>query len=353
MSRPLLFPPLLLFLVVSASAHGGHYDDNSNSDIKYSPLEKPNLMRPWSFILVNILCQILVFVGGILPYFLRLNEGFLVRGTKFATTVFLVTDRTVLVHILTHAKKNPLFSFMVTSCGYLVVMFAGGVISYIYGKQTNTNGGSNTPTVDLQLQGLIFFDLFIFPCIMYEFTDPGHMLQHIYIYAGNVAEGGNLNGQYHEYFLALEDSLPLIFALCFHSVFEGIATGVAGDTKAAGDVWTICFQKIFAAVAMGIALLRMIPDRPLSSYIAYALTFAISSPTGVSIGILIHATTQASVADWIYSISIHLAYGAFLFISINRLLSKGYGPQPPVAVDKPYHNFLALLLAIGIMTVNI
>nr|GMC72378.1 zinc transporter 11-like [Ipomoea batatas] len=275
-------------------------------------------MRPWSFILVNILCRILVFVGGIFPYFLRLNEGFLVRGTKFATTVFLVTDRTVMVHLLTHAKKNPLFSFMVTSCGYLVVMFAGCVISHIY-------GGSNTPTVDLELQG-------------------------------NAAEGGNLNGQsqlQHHDFLALEDSLPLIFALCFHSFFEGIGIGVAGDTKAAGDVWTICFQKIFAAVAMGIALLRMIPDRPLSSYIAYALTFAISSPTGVSIGILIHATTQASVADWIYSISIHLAYGAFLFISINHLLSKGYGPQPPVAVHKPYHNLLAILLAIGIMTVNI
>ncbi|KAL5777061.1 hypothetical protein ACOSP7_009987 [Xanthoceras sorbifolium] len=49
------------------------------------------------------------------------------------------------------------------------------------------------------------------------------------------------------------DSIMLIVALCFHSVFEGIAIGVAeteADTWKA--LWTISLHKIFAAITMGI-----------------------------------------------------------------------------------------------------
>ena len=77
---------------------------------------------------------------------------------------------------------------------------------------------------------------------------------------------------------SLGDSILLIVALCFHSVFEGITIGVA-ETKADAwkALWTISLHKIFAAIAMGIALLRMIPNRPLLSCAAYAFAFAISS----------------------------------------------------------------------------
>ena len=96
-------------------------------------------------------------------------------------------------------------------------------------------------------------------------------------------------------------SILLIVALCFHSVFEGIAIGVA-ETKddAWKALWTISFHKIFAAIAMGVALLRMIPNRLFLSCAAYAFAFAISSPIGVAIGIIIYATTQGAVADWIF-----------------------------------------------------
>ena len=52
-------------------------------------------------------------------------------------------------------------------------------------------------------------------------------------------------------------SILLIVVLCFHSVFEGIAIGVA-ETKddAWKALWAISFHKIFAAIA----LLRMIPN---------------------------------------------------------------------------------------------
>lgn len=135
-------------------------------------------------------------------------------------------------------------------------------------------------------------------------------------------------------------------------MFEGIAIGVA-ETK--GDawkaLWTVCLHKIFAAIAMGIALLRMIPDRPFLSCVAYAFAFAISSPIGVAIGITIDATTEGPVADWIYAISMGIACGVFVYVSINHLLSKGYIPLKAVKVDMPHYKFLAVLAGVGVIAV--
>lgn len=151
---------------------------------------------------------------------------------------------------------------------------------------------------------------------------------------------------------SLGDSILLIVALCFHSVFEGIAIGVAdSQADAWRALWTVCLHKIFAAIAMGIALLRMIPNRPLLSCVAYAFAFAISSPIGVAIGIIIDATTQGVVADWIFAISMGLACGVFIYVSINHLLSKGYKPQKMVLIDKPHFKFFAVLLGVGIIAV--
>lgn len=148
------------------------------------------------------------------------------------------------------------------------------------------------------------------------------------------------------------DSILLIVALCFHSVFEGIAIGVA-ETKADAwkALWTISLHKVFAAIAMGIALLRMMPDRPFLSCAAYAFAFAISSPIGVAIGIIIDATTQGAVADWIFAISMGLACGVFIYVAVNHLLAKGYIPNEAVSLDKPHYKFLAVLLGVGVIAV--
>ena len=150
----------------------------------------------------------------------------------------------------------------------------------------------------------------------------------------------------------LGDSILLIAALCFHSVFEGIAIGVA-ETKADAwkALWTISLHKVFAAVAMGIALLRMLPNRPLLSCFAYAFAFAVSSPIGVAVGIAIDATTQGAVADWIFAVSMGLATGIFIYVSVNHLLSKGYKPQRPVAADTPLGRWLAVVLGVGVIAV--
>lgn len=116
-------------------------------------------------------------------------------------------------------------------------------------------------------------------------------------------------------------------------------------------LWTISLHKVFAAVAMGIALLRMMPNRPLLSCASYAFAFAISSPVGIAIGIIIDATTQGRVADWIYAISMGLACGVFIYVSINHLIAKGYKPQTRVAADSPMGRWLAVTLGVAVISV--
>lgn len=329
MPRTLFFFILffLLFLL-TASAHSGHDESDSDSD------GNDNVkLRSKPLVLAKIWCLIIIFlatfVGGVSPYFLKWNEGFLVLGTQFAGGVFLGT---ALMHFLSDAnetfedlttKKYP-FAFMLACAGYLLTMVADCVISYVY--------GSNEKDGDLELRGGVE--------------------------KGNGTKNGVTSQSQHQVHHPLApvgsvgDSILLIVALCFHSVFEGIAIGVA-ETKADAwkALWTISLHKIFAAIAMGIALLRMIPNRPFLSCAAYAFAFAISSPIGVAIGIIIDATTQGAVADWIFAISMSIACGVFIYVSINHLLSKGYIPHKTVTVDTPYHKFLAVLLGIGVISV--
>ncbi|WOG91407.1 hypothetical protein DCAR_0310656 [Daucus carota subsp. sativus] len=289
-SSHLLFKTLLLLclLFVSATAHGGGGDDEDHEHDS-----EPVDLRNKSLILVKIWCLILVFVGtfvgGISPYFMKWNEGFLVLGTQFAGGVFLST---AIMHFLSDAnetfedlsdKEYP-FAFMLACAGYLLTMLADSVISYVYGKQKTTSVSAN----DVELQGLFFS-------------------------------------------------------------FGSFVSYTKADAWKA--LWTISLHKIFAAIAMGIALLRMIPDRPLLSCVAYAFAFAISSPIGVAIGIVIDATTQGAVADWIFAISMGLACGVFIHVSINHLLTKGYAPLKSVKVDTPHYRFLAVTLGVAVIAV--
>ncbi|KAI6688737.1 hypothetical protein NL676_025565 [Syzygium grande] len=335
MSRSLLlFLSLLLSLLLAAAAHGGGDGDGDSSSSSSGEDQHVDL-RSKSLILAKIWCLILVFVGtfagGVSPYFLKWNEAFLVLGTQFAGGVFLGT---ALMHFLSDAnetfgdltdKQYP-FAFMLASAGYLLTMLADCALSYVYGKKEGQSSRSNG---DLEVQ------------------------------AGSTVQGkdSSANGATHHHPASttvgsLSDSILLIVALCFHSVFEGIAIGVA-ETKADAwkALWTISLHKIFAAIAMGIALLRMMPNRPLLSCVSYAFAFAISSPIGVAIGIIIDATTQGAVADWIYAISMGLACGVFVYVSINHLLSKGYLPRRAVSVDTPIHKFLAVTLGVVVIAI--
>ncbi|ESQ29873.1 hypothetical protein EUTSA_v10011655mg [Eutrema salsugineum] len=316
MSRPLLFFFFLyLVLVVPCLSHGagGDRDDDEAAPVKSSDLKSRSLISVKIGCLVIIF--VLTFISGVSPYFLKWSQGFLVLGTQFAGGVFLAT---ALMHFLSDAdetfrdlltaegesKPSPAypFAYMLACAGYMLTMFADSVISHVYSKTQSSSSN------DLEVQ------------------------------KSNQSSVG--------------DSILLIVALCFHSVFEGIAIGIS-ETKSDAwrALWTITLHKIFAAIAMGIALLRMIPDRPLFSSITYSFSFAVSSPIGVAIGIVIDATTQGSVADWIFAVSMSLACGVFVYVSVNHLLAKGYLPNKKVHVDEPRFKFLAVLFGVVVIAI--
>ncbi|KAL7264424.1 hypothetical protein ACSBR1_002388 [Camellia fascicularis] len=289
---------LLLSLQFSnTNSHGG--DTHNSGDTSNVNLHSKGL------ILVKVWCLIIIFLstfaGGISPYFLRWNESFLLLGTQFAGGVFL---------------------------GYLITMLGDCVVMWVTKDAEREakveveggggGGGGRAEEEERRRKEVVGVDL-----------HPG--------FARTTSLG---------------DTILLILALCFHSVFEGIAIGISSTKGDAWrNLWTISLHKIFAAIAMGIALLRMLPKRPLTMTAVYSFAFAISSPVGVGIGIAIDATTQGSAADWTYAISMGIACGVFIYVAINHLIAKGFKPQGPCYFDSPFFKFLAVLLGVGVMAV--
>lgn len=96
------------------------------------------------------------FVGGVSPYFLKWDEGFLVLGTQFAGGVFLGT---AMMHFLSDSnetfgdltEKEYPFAFMLACSGYLMTMLADCVISNV------VVGWKSVRDVEGGNQGEIFF----------------------------------------------------------------------------------------------------------------------------------------------------------------------------------------------------
>ncbi|KAL1558704.1 zinc transporter 2-like [Salvia divinorum] len=225
----------LLFLLLQLSEIRGHGGDDDSDEASG---DKGNLHGK-GLVLVKIWCLIIMFAttfaGGVSPYFYRWNESFLLLGTQFAGGVFLGT---ALMHFLSDStstfgdltdKEYP-FSFMLASAGYLITMLADCTISHV------VSGSQKETRVDVEGAG------------------KEEEVEHHPVFVKTTSVG---------------DTILLILALCFHSIFEGIAVGVADrKAKAWRNLWTISLHKIFAAVAMGIALLRMIPKRPFLATVA-------------------------------------------------------------------------------------
>ncbi|KAF0921811.1 hypothetical protein E2562_020105 [Oryza meyeriana var. granulata] len=346
----LLLIVCLCAAATTAWAHGGGGDSDADADAGSDGgggEGKPDL-RARGLVAAKLWCLVVVFAGtlagGVSPYFMRWNEAFLALGTQFAGGVFLGT---AMMHFLSDANETfgdllpdsgyP-YAFMLACAGYVLTMLADCVISFVVARGRTDHAAAGAGGLE---EGKL-------SSTNDNGSDPS---------AADAARHGS-SASDHSVALMLRnastlgDSVLLIAALCFHSVFEGIAIGVA-ETKADAwkALWTISLHKIFAAIAMGIALLRMLPNRPFLSCFGYAFAFAISSPVGVAIGIVIDATTQGPVADWIFAVSMGLATGIFIYISINHLLSKGYRPQRPVAADTPVGRLLAVVLGVGVIAV--
>ncbi|VAH70199.1 unnamed protein product [Triticum turgidum subsp. durum] len=322
---------LLTCFFQQASGHGGvdHGDgDEEDEDGHHGDAGVGGGLRSRGLIAVKVWCLVILlvftFLGGVSPYFYRWNEAFLLLGTQFAAGIFLGTalmhylaDVTETFHALTDSPYP--FSFMLACAGFLLTMLSDVVIVAVANRQRVNRAAPIQK--EAEEEG--------------ESTSEGPAVAHAHPMLMTATS-------------SFEDAILLIIALCFHSIFEGIAIGVSATKgEAWRNLWTIGLHKIFAAVAMGIALLRMIPKRPFLLTVLYSLAFAVSSPVGVGIGIAIDATAEGS--DWTYAISMGITTGVFVYIAINHLMAKGYRPQQPNYFDKPIFKFLSVLTGISVI----
>ena len=197
-STSLLISLILILQFSLISSHGGH-DGNDSSEGNVHLHSK-------SLILVKVWCLIILlvttFAGGISPYFYRWNENFLLLGTQFAGGVFLGTS---LMHFLSDSAdtlsnlttKTYPFSFMLASAGYLLTMLGDCIVMFV-----TRSGGEREARVQVDEGGVAQED------------DKDVAMNADPIFLKTTSLG---------------DTILLILALCFHSVFEGIAVGVAGN----------------------------------------------------------------------------------------------------------------------------
>ena len=198
---------LQLSLIKGQGPQGGN--DQSNSD-------QVNLHSK-QLILVKVCCLIILLVStfafGVSPYFFRWNESFLLLGTQFAGGVFLATS---LIHFLSDSAgtfaslttKTYPFAFMLASAGYVLTMLADCIVAHV------TSGGKRDARV----------------LVLEEGRTPKEQPKEVHV---------DVNPEFLKT-TSFGDALLLILALCFHSVFEGIAVGVSAFQVNDTFIYTYC-----------------------------------------------------------------------------------------------------------------
>ncbi|NXC38312.1 S39A3 protein, partial [Penelope pileata] len=112
----------------------------------------------------------------------------------------------------------------------------------------------------------------------------------------------------------------LVFALCTHSIFEGLALGLQEEGgKVVGLFLGVAIHETLVAVALGVSMAKT--SLPLKDAAKLAVTVSLMIPLGISIGMGIESTRSAgsSIASLLLQ---GVAGGTFLFIIFFEILAK-------------------------------
>ncbi|XP_015741834.1 zinc transporter ZIP3 [Coturnix japonica] len=114
--------------------------------------------------------------------------------------------------------------------------------------------------------------------------------------------------------------VSLVFALCTHSIFEGLALGLQEEGGRVLSLFLgVAIHETLVAVALGISMTKA--SLPLKDAAKLAVTVSLMIPLGISIGMGIESTQ--SPAGNITSLLLQgVAGGTFLFITFFEILAK-------------------------------
>lgn len=132
----------------------------------------------------------------------------------------------------------------------------------------------------------------------------------------------------------------LLLALSIHSIFEGLALGLAPtETGAVNMIIAVCIHKCAASLSLGISLVKTFPDNfKLCRWLIF--TFACATPLGVGIGMAV-----AGAGD-IYSVIFSsIAAGSFVYIGANEVVVEEFS-----VVGNRWFKLLAFLAGATIIT---
>jgi len=124
--------------------------------------------------------------------------------------------------------------------------------------------------------------------------------------------------------LAHAKSLILVLALSFHAIFEGMAVGLQEVSR---DVWfllfAMCAHKLVLSFCIGVELLTGGTRRGM--VILYVAVFAIVSPLGIAIGIVVTETDDgAHTAAHVWTVAVlqAMAAGTILYVTFCEVLER-------------------------------
>ncbi|NXX57543.1 S39A3 protein, partial [Scopus umbretta] len=114
--------------------------------------------------------------------------------------------------------------------------------------------------------------------------------------------------------------IGLVFALCTHSIFEGLALGLQEEGGKVMSLFLgVAIHETLVAVALGISMAKT--SLPLKDAVKMAVTVSLMIPLGITIGMGIESTQNA--ASSITSLLLQgIAGGTFLFITFFEILAK-------------------------------
>ncbi|CAI5940145.1 unnamed protein product [Closterium sp. NIES-64] len=115
--------------------------------------------------------------------------------------------------------------------------------------------------------------------------------------------------------LTIVDVILVLFGLCFHAFFEGIAVGLA---QTVSKVWSMTAQ-------IGV---NEDTRRSGLNHFYYALGASLVAPTGIAIGLALDSASGKVAREWIKGFGNGMAAGVFIFIALGHLLAKGMKPGP-------------------------
>ena len=143
-------------------------------------------------------------------------------------------------------------------------------------------------------------------------------------------------------------SIMLLLALSLHSVFEGLAVGLQPTTDSVLEIFLpVALHKSILAFALGLNLTQS--KLSVTSIVRSNLVFAVTSPIGIAIGIVITDVAPDSGMTAVINGAIQaIACGTFLFVVFFEIL-----PHEFMARKRfPSRLLKTLFLVLGFATVS-